>query len=145
MKTDMSVDIKSHESPDDVKRVSLDLMQSLDTWNDTNPGVKVNMENWAYTIEEDGNIVGGVAGRDYYNWTHVDVLFVNEAYRGRDFGRALLEKIENHARAAGMRGIELYTSTFQAPGLYLKMGFSEAGRHHDNPPGHDKIFFSKSL
>lgn len=50
---------------------------------------------------------------------------------------------EAEARRRGLSGIWLDTWTFQAPGFYQRLGFTECGRIRDDPPGHDRIFYVK--
>jgi ribosomal protein S18 acetylase RimI-like enzyme len=42
-------------------------------------------------------------------------------------------------------GIWLETFSFQAPGFYRKLGYSEFGRLADYPPGHTRFYYQKSL
>lgn len=74
-----------------------------------------------------GKCYGGVA----YHWENeprhifVDYLFIDEALRGRKLGEQLFAKLEESARAAGAENITLTTNTYQAPGFYKKLGFTE--------------------
>ncbi|MGH8409424.1 MAG: GNAT family N-acetyltransferase, partial [Pseudomonas sp.] len=45
----------------------------------------------------------------------------------------------------GCAGIWLDTFSFQAPGFYRKLGFSEFGHIAEYPPGHTRHFFQKHL
>jgi ribosomal protein S18 acetylase RimI-like enzyme len=68
---------------------------------------------------------------------------MDEALRGRGHATALLSRVEEIAAAHGAIGSHLMTSTFQAIGFYQKRGYSEIGRLHDRPPGHDRLWMRK--
>ena len=83
-----------------------------------------------------------------YGWTgggtcEIRDLWVREGSRGRGLGKQLLLAAEEEARRRGCRQMVLDTHSFQAPGLYRKMGFAEIGRVTDYPRGFDKILLVK--
>ena len=41
---------------------------------------------------EDGEVVGGLLGSNAYGWMRVDIVWVDERYRGQGLGTALLQK-----------------------------------------------------
>ncbi|WP_244479775.1 GNAT family N-acetyltransferase [Methylobacterium sp. Leaf94] len=97
----------------------------------------------ALTVRDaDGAIVGGLWGRHGYGMLFVELLALGPA-RGQGLGRRLMRQAEAEARRRGLSGIWLDTWTFQAPGFYARLGFTECGRITDYPPGHDRIFFVK--
>jgi GNAT superfamily N-acetyltransferase len=102
--------------------------------------------NWgllALTVRDAGGaIVGGLWGRIGYGMLFVELLALGPA-RGRGLGRRLMRDAEAEARQRGLSGIWLDTWTFQAPGFYQRLGFTECGRIRDDPPGHDRIFYVK--
>lgn len=70
---------------------------------------------------------GGVALFDGY--AEVKRMYVRPAARGRGLAKALLERIEDEARAAGKPVLRLETGPYQreAIGLYQRMGFTACG------------------
>ena len=104
--------------------------------------------NWgllAVTVRgEDGQVVGGLWGRTGYGFLFVELLAMGPA-RGAGLGREVMALAEAEARRQRLTGIWLDTWTFQAPGFYPKLGFTECGRIKDYPPGHDRIFYVKRL
>ena len=89
-----------------------------------------------------GEVVGGLWGRTGYGFVFVELLALGPA-RGGGLGREVMALAEAEARRRGLVGMWLDTWTFQAPGFYQKLGFTECGRITEYPPGHDRIFYVK--
>ncbi len=92
-----------------------------------------------------GAVVGGLIADALMGWMFVQILYVDDAYRGQGHGTALMRRAEAEARSRGFRGMWLDTFTFQAPEFYLELGFREFGRLEDFPPGYARHFMMKSL
>ena len=93
----------------------------------------------------DEEIVGGVIGATYWNWLHVDLMWIKEEFRGRGYGQRLLTAAEDEARQRGAKNAYLDTFTFQAPGFYEKYGYQVFGELADFPIGHKRYFLAKQL
>jgi ribosomal protein S18 acetylase RimI-like enzyme len=91
-----------------------------------------------------GEITGGLWGYTFYGYLFVELLAMGEA-RGQGAGTTVMQLAEAEAVRRGCVGIWLDTFTFQAPGFYQKLGFTEVGRIDDHPPGHARIFYVKRL
>ena len=93
----------------------------------------------------DGNnrVRGGVLGDAWGGWLHVSILWIEEPFRRQRHGVALMQAIEDEARALGCRAAHLDSFSFQAPGFYEKLGYTEFGRLEDYPPGHSQHFLWK--
>ncbi len=76
-------------------------------------------------IEENGVIVAGIVAESVGDTVEVEFLFVDETYRGRGLGKALLEHVETAAREQGIRRVLLNTYSFQTPGFYRTLGYQE--------------------
>ncbi|QWF16736.1 GNAT family N-acetyltransferase [Lysobacter capsici] len=100
---------------------------------------------WLAARDADGRVIGGVVGYVGLGWLHLEVLWVEQAARGRGLGAALLLQAERRAREWGARQVHLDTFDWQAEGFYLKHGYREFGRLHDFPPGRQRLFLQKSL
>jgi GNAT superfamily N-acetyltransferase len=60
-------------------------------------------------------------------------LVVDEEFRGRGIGRALVKAVERHAASVGCR--ELYLYTVSAESLYAELGWTMVERHRvDDEP-----------
>jgi GNAT superfamily N-acetyltransferase len=95
--------------------------------------------------DDQGEIIGGLYGRFFYQWLFIELLSVPEQARGQGMGSTLMQMAEDLAREKACVGIWLDTFDFQAPGFYEKLGYSELGQIVDYPPGHKRFFFQKRL
>ena len=103
-------------------------------------------EYLALTIRDDaGRLLGGLTGEIFWNVIHIDKLWVDEAHRRQNHGRALVATAEDRARARGCSVAYLSTFDFQAPGFYAALGYTPFGQLDGVPPGSKRIWFSKSL
>ena len=93
----------------------------------------------------DDVIVGGVLGELYWDWFHIDLMWVQEEFRGRGFGKRLLVAAEDEARRNGAKNVFLDTFSFQAPDFYKKYGYQVFGALGDYPAGHQRYFLKKQL
>ena len=89
-----------------------------------------------------GAAVGGLWGEIKRGFLFVELLALGPA-RSRGLGRQVMALAEAEARRRGLDGMWLHTWTFQAPGFYEKLGFTECGRIPGYPRDHDCIFYVK--
>lgn len=94
--------------------------------------------------DENGIIIGGIAGSTYLSSLEIEVLWVSEAYRGQSIASQLVEEIENEAKEAGCQLVHLTTYSFQAPQFYQKKGFVVCGEI-DGFPDNIKLYILKKL
>lgn len=78
--------------------------------------------------EADGSVVGGIRALVVFYWLRVEVLWVDEAARGKGIGSRLLAEAERLAREMGARNAALETFEWQAPRFYQKHGYEEVAR-----------------
>jgi GNAT superfamily N-acetyltransferase len=90
-------------------------------------------------------VVGGLYGKISYGWMFIELLSIPDEMRTQGAGTRLMNAAEDLARQRGCGGIWLDTFSFQAPGFYRKLGFSEFGHIADYPAGHQRHFFQKRL
>ena len=89
--------------------------------------------------------VGGVIGATYWDWLHIDLMWVKEEFRGRGYGHRLLALAEEEARRRGAKKVHLDTFSFQAPDFYRRHGYQVFGELRDFPPGHQRYFLARQL
>lgn len=100
-----------------------------------------------YNLQDNGVIIGGIHANLYFlkSIMHVDHLFVDEKYRGQDFGSLLLAKVEEIAKERDASLVHLDTFDFQAKDFYLKHGYEVFGVLEDCPKGHKRYYMKKVL
>jgi GNAT superfamily N-acetyltransferase len=96
-------------------------------------------------VGPDQEIVGGVIGATYWDWLHVDLLWVKEELRSRGYGLRLLTLAEEKARQRGAKNAYLDTFSFPAPDFYKNHGYQVFGELRDFPAGHRRYFLTKQL
>ncbi|ARF77131.1 N-acetyltransferase [Kitasatospora albolonga] len=102
------------------------------------------LEVWA--LDGQGALAGGLTGRTWAHWLHVDLLWVDARHRGAGLGSRLLAEAERVARTErGCARSRLETWDFQAPEFYRKQGYEEIGRVEDYPPGVTEFILTKRL
>lgn len=92
-----------------------------------------------------GDVVGGLVGLTGWRWLFVDLLWVDDAHRGRGVGRRLLRAAEEEARRRGALHAYLDTFDFQARPFYEREGYVVFGTLDDYPPGHRRYYLRKNL
>lgn len=99
-----------------------------------------------YVIKDEGKIIAGI-NTLIFPWgiMYVDVLFVDESYRHKGLGSALLTRVENEAKAMGTALSNLTSFDFQARDFYTKQGYEIFGILEDSPKGHTLYFLKKRL
>jgi GNAT superfamily N-acetyltransferase len=95
--------------------------------------------------DEEGELMGGLCGHSWGGCCEIKQVWVAERYRGNGLGRQLLAAAEGEARERGCRQILLTTHSFQAPGLYARLGFEVVATVDDYPVGHQHFLLRKKL
>ncbi len=100
-----------------------------------------------YVVKLDDKIIGGINASLYFKQSilYINHLFVEENHRGHHFGRTLLNKVENEAKALGVELAHLDTYDWQAKDFYLKQGYEIFGVFEDCPKGHKRYYLKKSI
>lgn len=95
--------------------------------------------------EETGAIAAGLVGMTFWEWLHIDLLWVREDLRHRGYGRRLVEKAEAEARRRGCHRAFLSTLSFQGPKFYESLGYVVFAELPDLPPGFVRYYLAKAL
>jgi GNAT superfamily N-acetyltransferase len=85
---------------------------------------------------DDGRVRGGLRGHIGWSWLFIDTLAVDARDRGLGVGSVLIKTGEALARTRACLGVYLWTTSFQAPEFYKRLGYREFGTLPDLPPGH---------
>lgn len=102
------------------------------------------LEVWL--LDDAGELAGGMSGRTWAYWLHVDLLWVEARHRGLGLGSRLLAEAESLARdGRACTRSRLETWGFQAPDFYRKQGYEVVGEVEDYPPGVSEFILVKRL
>jgi GNAT superfamily N-acetyltransferase len=118
---------------------------------------EISAFNAAVTGHHDGRLLSIAVRGDrgdlragLYGWTwggcgYIDLLWVKDDQRGGGLGTKLLAAAEAVIRRRGCDRVALSTHSFQAPGFYARLGYTECGRTPGYPHGHNYIHLMKQL
>ncbi|MES0204729.1 MULTISPECIES: GNAT family N-acetyltransferase [unclassified Mesorhizobium] len=118
---------------------------ALYRYNVAKSGVADRMPIGAIVRDASGKVVGGLWGRTELGLLFLDMFFLTEDVRGKSYGSRLLSAVETEARKRGCARAVVETSSFQAPGFYVRHGYEEFGRVEFGIPGTARIFLRKEL
>jgi ribosomal protein S18 acetylase RimI-like enzyme len=77
--------------------------------------------------DKNGNIVGGVITSMLFGVMHLEVLWIDEKYRGLGLGRDLVLKAERIGKEKGYSTSQTWSFSFQAPEFYQSIGYKVLG------------------
>ena len=136
------MDIKRFDEVDD--RLGEFINKEFSAYGEQN-GVVLNYDEFCFAAEEDGNILGVITGRAYYNEVHIGDLIVASSLRKGGIGSKLVRAVEDNYRGNGYDKITLTTFGFQAPEFYKKLGYEVEFVREDKDPKLSKYFLAKQL
>ena len=136
------MDIKRFDEVDD--RLGEFINKEFSAYGEQN-GVVLNYDEFCFAAEEDGNILGVITGRAYYNEVHIGDLIVASSLRKGGIGSKLVRAVEDNYRGNGYDKITLTTFGFQAPEFYKKLGYEVEFVREDKEPKLSKYFLAKQL
>lgn len=90
-------------------------------------------------------LIGGIIGEMFWDWLHIDTLWVEERYRAHGIGSELLARLERIAVAEGFLGSHLETTDFQAVDFYLRNGYTIFAELAGKPAGSTWYYMKKTL
>lgn len=100
--------------------------------------------NFIYIYNDDA-VLGGLFGHMEYNWLHLEQLYVDEEYRGKNIGTELMKSAEAYAKEKGATGIVFETWSFQARPFYEKLRYEVFAELKACPPGTVMYLLRKEL
>jgi GNAT superfamily N-acetyltransferase len=106
---------------------------------------KQKYRRFAVSLRDKDAIVGGIVGEVWMNVLFIQLFWIEERFRGKGHGTALMEKIEEEARRFGAVRSYLDTMSIQAPGFYRGCGYEEFGTLDGYPGGVTRHWFTKAL
>ncbi|KPH68630.1 GNAT family N-acetyltransferase [Novosphingobium aerophilum] len=139
----MTLLIKTSQNPSDAEYEAI--FRPLHTHNIMRAGDPCIRPIAVLLTNEMGDNVGGLWGQCAYDWLIIEMLAIPLEYRGKNYGKALVEQAENIARSNDCIGVWLDTFEFQASGFYEKLGFEVFAIIDDHPIGQKRLFLRKKL
>ena len=101
-------------------------------------------------LGENGQIIGGAGFAEFDgigNCAELQKLYLNDAAKGKGYGKDLVQLVENAARSAGYKNLylETHTNLSVALKLYEKMGFQQIEKPHLTQHSTMNRFYLKKL
>jgi GNAT superfamily N-acetyltransferase len=95
--------------------------------------------------DHSGQLIAGLDGFTWGGYAMIEWLWVHDEYRRAGLGTRLVTAAEHEALRRGCVVVRVNTHTFQAPGFYAGLGYSQIGAAEDTPVGHGEVFLQKRL
>ncbi len=107
-------------------------------------GIDVNYKPVAVVLSNSSEILGVVNAFTAFAEVYIQDMWISKPFRGKGYGKQLLQALENQFKGKGFNNMNLVTSAFQAPEFYKKCGFiTEFVRENKKNPKLTKTFFIK--
>lgn len=140
--TDLRFEISNGEPPETDKQV---LSAGMLAYH-ASQGHPRKTDVYSIFLKDEANtVVGGVIVSFLWNGMAINSLWVDETLRGQGWGRKLMDMAEKEGIKRGCTVAYTDTFTWQAPGFYKKLGYSEYGKIDNFPPGNSLTYFKKGL
>jgi len=95
--------------------------------------------------DAENNIIAGITGWTWASACEITLFWVKDDYRGKGYGRLLLQAAEATAKKEKCKAIFLRTYSFQAPDFYQKYGYKVALEIKGFPYDHSSFCLIKEL
>lgn len=135
--------LTSEHTPDDTSAVCAALLHHNIQKTDgllKNPNVGINL-----FVKAEGRPIGAILCDTFNRCLYIDVLWLEEAYRGQGYGRAMIERAEDIARRNGCIFAHTCTFSYQSPLFYQACGYEVFAELRDYPDGIVQYFLKKKL
>ncbi|HCT91147.1 MAG TPA: N-acetyltransferase [Lachnospiraceae bacterium] len=104
-----------------------------------------DFKEYNFHISERGKPVAGIVAESTFDTLEVEFLFVKESCRGKGYGRRLLAHVEELALRDGLKRVLLNTYSFQAPGFYRSLGYTQLLEINPCFGEYSQFYFMKEL
>ncbi|MFX0055072.1 MAG: GNAT family N-acetyltransferase [Promethearchaeota archaeon] len=114
--------VASDPTEEEVKRFK----QGLESYNMEKTNGEYNSpQPWHNLVlkDEKGNVIGGISTSTLYWTQYLEVLWVDENYRGLGYGKDLVIESQRLAKDIGCISSHVYTFSWQAPEFYQAVGY----------------------
>jgi GNAT superfamily N-acetyltransferase len=118
--------------------------KGLDAYNASKVG-KIKRGDLTIALRDGETIIGGITGRIRGPTLVIEWLWIDEVYRGKNHGTALIDALEAEGRRLGAKQAVVDTFTFQARPFYEKCGYVIIGHLKNFLEGQDQYWLQKAL
>lgn len=108
------IEIKNHPNSQEAETIIIGLIQ----YNTERAGDFENTPLSVFVRIDNGEIIGGLLGRTYWGWLHINTIWLKEHFRQKGIGKKLVESAEKGAIDRNCRSSFLDTYDFQAKSFY---------------------------
>lgn len=109
--------------PEDPK-ISNIITDGLKEYNQTKIGPYEIIPFNIYATDLQEKVIAGINGEFYNQLIRINAVWVDEKHRNKDLGTKLFQVLEEYAKEHEYKIIQLFTTDFQAPSFYEKLGFT---------------------
>lgn len=131
----MNIELQESPEKEDLEAISLGIKSYNQDYLPDEVVFEPDTRFAAFVRNDEGIVVGGIRANAYWNYCHIELLWLSEEVRGKGVGTRLMETIESHARSKGFEYIRTETTDFQARPFYEKLGYRVFGELPDFPKG----------
>ena len=96
-------------------------------------------------LKIDDKVIGAISCDTFNMSLYIDVMWLDKAYRGRGYGKALLEQAEIIAKEKGCIFSHTSTFSYQSPEFYKACGYEIFAELNDYPNDIVQYFYKKKL
>lgn len=122
-----------------------ELENALDAYDKNYISYKIN-GNISIGILHNGTVIAGLdACMTAFKILYVSTVYVDEKYRRKGYGKALIEEMEKRAKALGANTIRLDTFSWQGKEFYLAMKYEQVGYYKNDEDHYEEFFFMKRI
>ncbi len=122
-----------------------DLENALDAYDKNYITYKID-GSISIGILHEGTVVAGLdACMTAFKILYVSTVYVDEKYRRKGYGKALIEEMEKRAKALGANTIRLDTFSWQGKEFYRAMHYEQVGYYKNDTDNYEEYFFMKRL
>lgn len=104
------------------------------------PGISINLY-----LKDADKVIGAILCDTFNLCVYIDVLWIDESYRGKGYGKALIEQAEKAAKEKGCLFSHTCTFSYQSPEFYAACGYEVFAELPDYPDGIIQYFLKKKL
>jgi len=122
-----------------------ELRKAVSAFNVAATGYSDGASLVCFLRDQAGQLIAGLDGFTWGGYAMIEWLWVHVDYRHDGLGTQLVEAAEHEAARRGCVVARVNTHTFQAPGFYAGLGYSQIGLGEDTPVGHGEVFLQKRL